>query len=64
MNREVLLFAEEFISDKKPLLNSAQGQVFIGVNPADNQKRVIKQINLQSNPKALVKELQVFKLFV
>lgn len=28
------------------------------------ERRVIKQINIKQNPKALVKELQVFKLFI
>jgi len=64
MQKEVLLFAEEFVSDNRPLFNSAQGQVFVGSCPVSGEKRVIKQINLANNPKALVKELQVFKLFV
>ena len=42
MKREVLLFAEEFISDNQPLFNSAQGQVFIGRNTNDGERRVIK----------------------
>jgi hypothetical protein len=52
------------VADNRPLFNSAQGQVFIGSCPVSGDRRVIKQINLAQNPKALVKELQVFQLFV
>ena len=38
--------------------------MFFGDCPTTGERRVIKQINLKNNPKALVKELQVFKLFI
>lgn len=64
MHKEVLLFAEEIVCDNRPLFHSAQGQVFFGTCPQTKQKIVVKQINLKNNPAALVKELQVFQLFV
>jgi hypothetical protein len=57
MNREVLLFAEDIIVDNKPLVSSGQGQVFFGTCPRKKERIVIKQINIQNNPEALIKEL-------
>lgn len=57
MKKEVLLFAEEIICDNKPLVNSGQGQVFFGRCPKRNNRIVVKQINIDYNPEALIKEL-------
>jgi len=57
MNREVLLFAEDIIVDNKPLVSSGQGQVFFSTYPRKKERIVIKQINIQNNPEALIKEL-------
>ena len=63
MKREVLLFAEEILIDNKPLKDSAQSQVFIGICTETANKIVIKQIDYLLNPEALIKELQVHSLF-
>ena len=42
MKKEVLLFAEDIIVDKKPLVNSDQSQVFTGVCTQTGHKIVIK----------------------
>ena len=63
MKREVQLLANEIIVDDSPFINSGQGQVFFGTCPITKEKIVIKQIDLDENPTALIKELQVFQLF-
>lgn len=63
MKKEVLLFAEDIIVDKKPLVNSDQSQVFTGVCTQTGHKIVIKQIDILNNPDALIKELQIQSLF-
>ena len=42
MKREVLLFAEEIVLDKKPLVESAQCQVFTGICTQTGNRIVIK----------------------
>jgi hypothetical protein len=64
MKQEVLLFAEEIVCDSRPQCSSAQGQVFFGKCTQTGQKIVIKQINIQENPDALIKELQVFNMYI
>lgn len=64
MKQEVLLFAEEIVCDNRPKCNSVQGQVFFGKCTETGQKIVIKQINIQENPDALIKELQVFNMYI
>lgn len=64
MFREVLLFAEDFISDNRPIVCSGQSQVFFGLCAQTGERVVIKQISIQHNPEALIKELQVFQLFM
>lgn len=61
---EVLLFAEDIIVDSGPLDSSAQAKIYFGTCTKTNQRIVIKQINLMSNSEALVKELQIFQLFI
>lgn len=42
MNKEVLLFAEDIVCDNRPLINSAQGQVFFGTCTQTKKRIVIK----------------------
>lgn len=64
MKSEVLLFAEEIVCFNRPLAKSAQGQVFIGKCTETGEKIVIKQISIEENMEALIKELQVFSMYL
>jgi hypothetical protein len=64
MSRKVQLFANEFISDKKPLISSQQGQVFFGKCAKTGERIVVKQINISYSANSLIKELQVFDIFL
>lgn len=60
MKREVLLFAEDIVCDNRGMVASGQSQVFFGKCPRTSERIVIKQINIDHNSDALIKELQVF----
>lgn len=64
MRKEVLYFAEEIVCDDRPPVSSGQSLVFFGRCPIKNQRIVVKQINIENNAQPLIKELQVFQLFI
>ena len=59
---KLVLFANQVEVDQGPLVRSEQGQVFFATDRETKKKVVVKQIPIESNSYALIKELEVFQL--